>query len=102
MGKVLAAGIICVMIDRALARHVVRAMHGPADQLPAVLVIETENPSAWIMTKPRYTIQTRIWWAEFHFDSCDAHIVVLHSSPHGFAVEETRLVRDHFAIADQA
>ncbi|KUZ76881.1 hypothetical protein WI37_15990 [Burkholderia ubonensis] len=77
-------------------------MHTPADQFLAVLVIETENPAAWIRLKPPYAIESRIRRAEVRFDRCYAHTLVLHSSPHGFAVEETRLARDHFAIADQA
>ncbi|KVL70313.1 hypothetical protein WJ50_12765 [Burkholderia ubonensis] len=102
VGKALATGVACGMVERAAAGCLVGAMYGSTDQLPAVFVIEAENPAAWIRPKPPYAVESRIRRAEFHFDRCYAHILVLHSSPHGFAVEETRLTRDHFAIADQA
>ncbi|KVE13431.1 hypothetical protein WI92_14195 [Burkholderia vietnamiensis] len=102
VGKALATGVAQHAVNRAIAGHMVAAMHGTADQLLARLIVEAKNPTARIRVRPPHAIEARIGRVELHFDTCDAHNVVRHSSPHGFAVEETRLPRDHFAIADQS
>ncbi|OXI28277.1 hypothetical protein CFB89_33425 [Burkholderia sp. AU16741] len=102
MGKALATGIVQHAVSRAIAGRLVGAMHSATDQLLAGLIVEAKDPTARIRAQPPHAIEARIGRVELHFDTCDAHNLVLHSSPHGFAVEETRLTRDHFAIADQA
>ncbi|NIF42034.1 hypothetical protein F3J14_14290 [Burkholderia sp. Tr-862] len=102
VGKAFAPGVAQYEANRAIAGCLVGAMHSAADQLLAGLIVEAKNPTARIRAQPPHAIEARIRRVELHFDTCDAHNVGPHSSPHGFAVEETRLPRDHFAIADQS
>ncbi|WP_157768017.1 hypothetical protein [Burkholderia ambifaria] len=101
-GKAFAPGVAQHAANRAIMGSLVGAMHSAADQLLAGPIVEAKNPTARIRAQPPHAIEARIRRIELHFDTCDAHNVGPHSSPHGFAVEETRLPRDHFAIADQS